>query len=91
MTRTALPKLDKTEWDAVKDLATTLTGYDPDGSAIKGKKTMEVLTTVLAAIKGGDYVEAERLVELLMHREAFNTMVGIEGKNRRRSKARSAS
>jgi len=91
MPKTALPSLSVAEWHTVKELCTTLTGYDPAGSSIKGKKSIEVLQEVQGSMQAEDYVEAQRLIELLIHREAFNTMVGIEGKNRRKAKARGGS
>ena len=86
-----LPKLDKTEWTAVQDYAQTLTGYDPDGSTIKGMKTIEVLKEIQQCVNDEMYAEAGRLIDLLIHREAFTAMVGIEGKDRRKKKMRSSS
>ena len=82
---TTLRKLSKTEWDDVRGLATTVTGYDPSVSSIKGKTTVEVVNLIKQYITASDYISAEMYCDLLIKREAFNAFVGIEGKKRRRN------
>jgi hypothetical protein len=82
---TPLRKLTKTEWDDVRGLATTVTGYEPSTSTIKGQTTVQVLNDIKQHIMSGDYGVAEGLCNMLIKREAFNAFVGIEGKKRRRN------
>lgn len=82
---TPLRKLTKAEWDDVRGLATTVTGYDPSTSAIKGMTTVQLLNSIKTYIDRTMYAEALDLVDALIKREAFNVFVGTEGKKRRRN------
>lgn len=90
MTRTSLPNLDSAEWKSVKDYARMLSGYDPDHSVIKGKKTIEIIQTVKDLILVGDNTSAIDMLDVLLKREAYNALIGVEGKNRRRMKVHTA-
>jgi hypothetical protein len=91
MAKSTLPNLTHEEWQSVKDLSATLTGYEEKASHIRGKKTLEILQDIEANMKEGDYVAAHVTLNELIRREAFKTMCGVEGKSRRKAKARSGS
>jgi hypothetical protein len=80
-----LRKLSKPEWDDVRGLATTVTGYDPAVSPIKGKTTVQILNQIKVDLAGNAILEAEQTIDTLIKREAFNAFVGMEGKKRRRN------
>lgn len=90
MTRSTLPNLTNEEWNSVKELSATLTGYDQKASHIRGKKTLEILQDIEANMKEGDYTAAHVTLNELIRREAFHTMCGVEGKSRRKAKARAS-
>lgn len=88
MARSTLPNLTNEEWDSVKELSATLTGYDRKASMLRGKKTLVILQDMEALMRDGDYTGAHVILNELIRREAFNTMCGVEGKSRRKAKAR---
>lgn len=91
MARTSLPNLTQEEWNSVKDLSATLTGYDQKSSSIRGKKTLEILQAIDLHMDSGEWTAAQTLTQELIKREAFNTMCGVEGKSRRKAKLRASS
>jgi hypothetical protein len=91
MPKTALPNLTPAEWDSVKDYAATLTHYDHKASPIRGKKSLEILQAIQVLVQANQPADVEVALDTLIRRESFNTMVGIEGKSRRKAKARAES
>ena len=97
-------KLTQDDWKDIKETATTISGYDPENSPIKGKTTVELMAIVrnhltdgMAATARGDATEATEqmaaayeLATYLKNRETYNRVVGEE-KRDRMSKAAAAS
>ena len=81
-TTTSKARLTKEQWDDVRDLAATVTGYTGSASIIHGQTTPQIVRRALAHIDTGDYGEATDLLNALILREAFNTFVGVEAKKR---------
>ena len=82
---TALRSLTKEEWNDVRGLAATVTGYDPVNSPIKGQTTIQLLQSMKKLIDGADDAGALLIIDELVRREAYNTFIGVESKKRRRN------
>lgn len=82
---TTMRKLTKEEWTDVRDLASTVTGYEPDTSGIKGQTTIQIVQSAIGHINAGDTGDGLALLETLVKREAFNTFIGVESKKRRKN------
>jgi len=80
-----LRKLTKEEWEEVRGLATTVTGYNPATSSIKGLTTIQIAQTAVTDIENNNATEAVTLLKLLVLREAYNTFIGVESKKRRKN------
>lgn len=78
-------KLTKAEWDDIRALASTASGYDSSTSPIKGKTTMAIVNDVLTLLDNGKVVDAQLTLRTLLARETFNVMVGIESDRRRKN------
>jgi hypothetical protein len=84
-------RLTKDEYNDAQQIAATVTGYDPQNSAIRGQKTLEILQVVITDIDNQNYTAARQTLELLQRREAFNAIRGDQVKSRIRAKQATAS
>jgi hypothetical protein len=94
-------KLSQDDWKDIKDTATTISGYDPENSAIKGMTTIDlmkqirdVLTEATSEVAQGNTMNATDLIgeaftkaTLLMRREAYNRVIGEQKRDKMASAA----
>lgn len=102
-TKTAYVRLTEDDWKDIKETATTLTGYDPEQSGIKGQTTVQLMKQTTEQISNalGDIpsdpatasnilTDVHRTLMQLMRREAYNRVIGEQKRDKMAAAQKSA-